>query len=88
MTIYAQFLMLLSMVFLSTGSFAGNKENANVEKKAPYSNQKEKNAQRRAPSKTKTRQPIKYIPPFLGAPATDRLIGMAVRGQKNSMTCC
>ncbi|MEE9356118.1 MAG: DUF928 domain-containing protein [Methylococcaceae bacterium] len=82
MTIYAQLLLLLGMVFFSTGSFAENRENTKVEKQAPYSNQKEKNSQRTTPSKTKTGQPIKYIPPFLGAPATDRLIGMAVRGQK------
>lgn len=70
---------------MSFGSFAENKQTADSEKNKQIENRDKKNIKKKKSSEKKSLTTLKYIPPFLGAPSTDRLNGMGARNPEKQI---
>lgn len=80
-----QLLILLGISLICFSSFANDKQNARPGKYQRALKKSEKIINKKTASDSKPLKKIKYIPPYLGAPSTNRLSGMGVRSSEKQI---
>ncbi len=78
-------LILLGISLVSFSCLANNNKNTNSEEYQEILNGENNNIKKKTGSETRAVKKIKYIPPFLGAPSSDRLRSMGVRSSENQL---
>ena len=71
-------LVVIGLVALSSNGFSDERKGAIAQKYEQYN--KEKKLKKKPDRQSNLLQKLSYSPPFLGAPSTSRLVGMALRG--------
>jgi hypothetical protein len=79
MNIHTTLLIIAGITMLSSNAFADKLEKREFKKQATHLNTDGNKKKLKKNEKTKPTQKLKYNPPFMGAPSTARLIGMALR---------